>query len=252
MRRKGQDTLHLSTALAPKDRKAIIAQVEARLAAPDKDWTLVATSCVEAGVDFSFGTAFRERFSTASLIQVGGRVNRHNERASDTVYDFIIDEGSGITRHPAARYPAAVLARQFSAGLLSGDQYDPAMLVTAAIADEIRDRGGLGHDALAENERYRNYPAVAQNGRVIDTDTRLVIVDPILRDRISLGDRVPFLEILFGNVQIWATSIEKLGLELVTGREDVYWFPYAYDPLFLGYMAGILELKNLEQHCIVA
>jgi hypothetical protein len=182
---------------------------------------------------------------------VGGRVNRHNEHASGTVYDFLIDEGSGITRHPAARYPAAVLARQFNAGSLSGDQYDPAALVTAAIADEIRDRGGLGHDALAENERYRNYPAVGQNGRVIDTDTRLVIVDPILRDRISVRDRVTFQELLSGSVQIWATNIERLGLELVHGREDVYWFPYTYDPFFLGYMAGILELKNLEQQGLV-
>jgi len=41
---------HLSTALAPYDRKVILDRVKSRLEDPsDNDWTLVATSCVEAG-----------------------------------------------------------------------------------------------------------------------------------------------------------------------------------------------------------
>ena len=115
MRDAGHDTLHLSTALAPKDRAPILKRVEEKLKEDVTDWTMVATSCVEAGVDLSFRTAFRERFSTASLIQVGGRVNRHGEKAEGIVFDFCIDEGDGITRHPGARYSAAVLKRQLEA-----------------------------------------------------------------------------------------------------------------------------------------
>jgi CRISPR-associated endonuclease/helicase Cas3 len=247
MQQAGEATLHLSTALAPKDRAPIIGQVKEKLKAPKRDWTLVATSCVEAGVEFSFRTAFRERFSTASLIQVGGRVNRHDEYAGGTVYDFLIDEGGGITKHPAARFPAAVLARLFQKGSLSGEGYDPAALVTAAMADEIRDRNGLGHDALSENERDRDYPRVARYGQVIDADTRLVVVDPALRDRLASGGRVSFRELISGSVQIWATRIGRLGLEPIAGREDVYWFPFRYDPRFLGYMAGLLQLRDMEQ-----
>jgi CRISPR-associated endonuclease/helicase Cas3 len=251
MRQEGKFALHLSTALAPKDRVPIVTRVKEMLRASMKDWTLVATSCVEAGVEFSFRTGFRERFSTASLIQVGGRVNRHDEYGGGLVFDFLIDEGGGIRKHPAARFPAAVLARQLQKGALSGDEYDPAAIVTAAMADEIRDRNGLGHDALSENERGRDYPRVAQNGRVIDADTRLVVVDPILRDRLAGGQRVSFRELLLGSVQVWATRIEKLGLQLIQGREDIYWFPYDYDPLFLGYMAGLLQLKDFEQRGFV-
>jgi CRISPR-associated endonuclease/helicase Cas3 len=251
MRQEGEFTLHLSTALAPKDRAPIVEKVKEKLRASKKDWTLVATSCVEAGVEFSFRTAFRERFSTASLIQVGGRVNRHDEYAGGTVYDFLIDEGGGITKHPAARFPAAVLARQFKKGALSSEGYDPAAIVTAAMADELRDRNGLGHDALSENERDRDYPSVARDGRVIDADTRLVVVDPVLRDHLAADQRVSFRELLLGSVQIWATRIEKLGLEPFKDREDVYWFPYSYDPLFLGYMAGLLQLKDIEQRGFV-
>ncbi len=251
MREAGQDTIHLSTALAPKDRAPIIAKVGKKLKTSAKDWTLVATSCVEAGVDFSFRTAFRERFSAASLIQIGGRVNRHDEDASGVVFDFVIDEGGGITRHPAARCPAAVLERQFKNGSLSGDRYDPAALVTAAIAEEIRDRGGLGYGALAENEDHRDYPSVAEKGRVIDADTRLVVIDSVLRDRIAARDRVSFRELLLGSVQIWASKIERLGLIPISGRNDVFWFPHVYDPEFLGYMAGVLQLREIDERGIL-
>ena len=46
---------------------------------PENGWVLVATSCIEAGVDVSFEIALRERSSVSSLIQIGGRVNRHGE-----------------------------------------------------------------------------------------------------------------------------------------------------------------------------
>lgn len=47
---------HLSTALTPEDRGNTIDRIRRRLADPDDaDWTLVATSCVEAGVDFPSG-----------------------------------------------------------------------------------------------------------------------------------------------------------------------------------------------------
>ena len=72
--------LHLSTALAPIDRELVIQRVRRLLLQKNySDWALVATSCVEAGVDFSFRTAIRESCSVASLIQTGGRVNRHGE-----------------------------------------------------------------------------------------------------------------------------------------------------------------------------
>ena len=72
---------HLSTALTPEDRGNTIDRIRRRLADPDDaDWTLVATSCVEAGVDFSFRTGFREISSLLSLLQAAGRVNRHRLR----------------------------------------------------------------------------------------------------------------------------------------------------------------------------
>ena len=60
---------HLSTALTPEDRSKTIKRIKQRLKdTSDRDWTLVATSCVEAGVDFSFRTGFREMSSLLSLL----------------------------------------------------------------------------------------------------------------------------------------------------------------------------------------
>lgn len=242
MRDTGHDTEHLSTALAPKDRAPILKRVEQRLKV-SADWTLVATSCVEAGVDLSFRSAFRERFSTASLIQVGGRVNRHGEKPEGRVFDFYIDEADGITAHPGARCSAAVLKRQLESEprLLSNEGYDPAALITRAMAQEIKDHGGLGHDALAEAERHRDYPHVAERGRVIDADTRLVVVDPVLIQRLIARERIGFRDLLDSSVQIWSTRVRLLHLECMPSRTELYRWPYEYDAEFLGYMAGVLK-----------
>lgn len=247
MRKAGGDVLHLSTALAPKDRALILALVREKLKTELADWTLVATSCVEAGVDLSFRTALRERFSAASLVQIGGRANRHGGDAAGVVIDFLLDDGGGITAHPAARYPAAVLGRLLKEGAFARDSHDPAEVVTGAMAEEIRERGGLGADALREAETQRDYPGVAELGRVIDADTRVVVVDPRFAERIERRERVTFRELLTGSVQLWAQKIGSLRLEPLRGRADVYRWPYEYDPAFLGVMEGVLRLDDFQR-----
>jgi len=77
-RQHGVDTLHLSTALTPFDRARITKKILDKLERePNGNWALVATSCIEAGMDFSFRSGFREHASLNSLVQTGGRVNRN-------------------------------------------------------------------------------------------------------------------------------------------------------------------------------
>jgi CRISPR-associated endonuclease/helicase Cas3 len=246
MREAGKDVLHVSTALCPKDRAPIINRIVERLTKQgDKNWTVVATSCLEAGLNLSFRTGFRERFSTANLIQTGGRVNRngeHNDQGGAIVFDFILDPVDGITRHPGARDPGEVLKRQFARGDFC--RMSPTALVSAAMAEELRN--GPAQDQLTKAEKEKDYPKVAQHGRVIQADTRVVVVDSNLACRLHSGERLSFQEILVGSVQLWAQRIEALELTAFRERRELYEWPHKYDG-FLGYMAGVLEMRAFHE-----
>ncbi|WP_192499350.1 CRISPR-associated helicase/endonuclease Cas3 [Skermanella pratensis] len=252
LRTSGQDVLHLSTALSPRDRDSVLGTVKSRLTSRKEDrvsdWTLVATSCVEAGVDISFRTGFRESFSTASLIQVGGRVNRHGEFTGiggSVVHDFSLEAADGITDHPAAGGSRSILKRLLETGVLESDR-SAADIVTRAIAEEINAMGGLGHDALAKAERAGDYPGVARAARIIDADTLLVVVDKPTADRIRRREHVTSRELLQASVQIWRSKAMDLGLDRLRDSSELFAWPHRYEPDFLGYMAGVLELTEFR------
>jgi len=247
VRLAGLEVLHLSTALAPRDRERILRLVtkvlRSRRAA---DWTLVATSCVEAGVDLSFRTAFRERFSVASTLQVAGRVNRHGEysqRGGGVVYDFALADQL-ITEHPGARISADVLCECLLRDELNTKA--PAEIVTAAMCREIRMRATRAGDAALEAELAYNYPEVQERCRVIQADTRFVVVDSGLRERLESGELVGWRDLLEGSVQMWARRINQLALMPVAGYTDVYAWTGRYDPRFLGYMSEVLANVHPE------
>lgn len=252
MRECGLDVLHISTALTPSDRLMILKRVDRRLRFHDSaHWVLVATSCVEAGVDLSFRCAFRERFTTASLIQVGGRVNRHGEYNVDgggVVFDFALAD-TLITQHPIASVSAEILRRLMDNGDLEG-AISPADIVTRAMVQELRDIGRSASDLLSKAESEQNYPEVQRLGRVISTDTRFVVVAPELKELLTKHAPVSFNMLLDGSVQIWGKKIERLGLRplVCPGRSyrDIYEWSYDYDPDFLGYMRGLLSSNKFE------
>jgi CRISPR-associated endonuclease/helicase Cas3 len=110
---------------------------------------------------------------------------------------------------------------------------------------EIRRRRREDQNGLVAAERERRYPEVARLGRVIDADTRLVVVDPLLHERIIAREKLSTRELLSGSVQIWAKKIDLLALDSLPGRREIYWWPHAYDASFLGYMAGALDLRDV-------
>jgi len=242
MREAGMDVLHLSTALTPHDREIILKRIERKLQFHNfQDWTLVATSCVEAGVDLSFRSAFRERFATASIIQVGGRVNRHgeyNKQGAGIVYDFALFD-NGITQHPAANVSAEILCDLMCKNKLNTT--NPSDVVTLAMQKELKGTGGLPSDPLSKAEMDRDYPKVKKFGKVIEADSRFVVIDPNLKEMLIKHAPLDFRMLLQGSVQLWASKIGKLGLEPLPGYKDIYIWNDSYDPDFLGYMSGVLR-----------
>ncbi len=248
--------LHLSTSLAPIHREKIIKEIEKRLrlSSNDKrrDFSLVATSCVEAGLDFSFVSAFRERASASNLIQIGGRVRRNIENFEPTLIDFTIDAPL-FNHHPGFTLSRQILKKIFDEDLFKTQS--PTDIVTEALRRELMSDTSEKHKKLLKMEDEMDYPEVANLYRVIDSDTRLVLIDADLTRAIENYERVNTKDLMARSVQIWAKKINDLGLLPLVGfpGSNIFKWIYAYDEHFLGYMKGVLPVlkTNLEGFQII-
>lgn len=235
---------HLSTALTPSDREAELDLVKARLDdKSDTDWVLVATSCIEAGVDISFRIGFRELSSLSSLLQAAGRINREGNDSNSEMWTFIIAEGGMLKHNPTLKQSGEVLKQYFEDNLTISQQ-----LVTQSISDEIKLYGMNGrHKDLIGNEENRNFKYVEQNFKVIDSDTRLVIVDSVLAEKINRGT-ASWNELQRNSVQIAKYKLDELNIPRID--DDIYYWNLKYDN-FIGYMAGIIERKKLNGQALI-
>lgn len=225
---------HLSTALTPEDRGNTIDRIRRRLADPDDaDWTLVATSCVEAGVDFSFRTGFREISSLLSLLQAAGRVNRHGRNTEAVMWSFSLQDDSMLPKNPALDVSAAVLRSYFQKRLPITPE-----LSTRSMQDElVRDDSCMSAICdFAELEAAQQFRTPAQKFRVIDQKTVLAVPDDSMASAIAEG-RASWQEL-----QRHAVSVRKEKIVLWHLREiadGIYQWTLGYDS-FLGYMHGVL------------
>ena len=238
--------LHLSTALAPVDRERILTRVTFLLnQAPQPDFVLVATSCVEAGVDLSFDVAFRERSRVTSLVQIGGRVNRHGEHMDGLVWDFIVNDPL-LSLHPEFKHGREVVQEVFAHRMWERDLTE---LVTYALEEEFKRHSGEAKIAeLFRLEKQGSYPDVGQLTKLIQTDTRLVVVDPNVISALRKGRHVEPNELQKHSVQLWSDKIRDLALsEIGQCGSGLYAWEYEYDPEFLGIMAGVLKLNKIER-----
>ena len=235
---------HLSTALTPNDREATLVCVKSRLKdESDTDWTLVATSCVEAGVDFSFKIGFRELGSLSSLLQAAGRVNREGDDANAEIWTFRITEDGMLKRNPGLEQAAEVLKGYFERNMrISPD------LVTRSISDEIALYGMRGkHRKIVDGEILQNFQSVERDFKVINADTRLAVVDKDTASRLRYGN-ISWKELQKVSVQIAKYKLDEMKMSPILN--DIYYWSLGYDD-FLGYMAGIIKLKKYEGHALI-
>jgi CRISPR-associated endonuclease/helicase Cas3 len=251
LRNRGVTTLHMSTALAPVHRKQILGRVFSLLNAGTQtsEWVLVATSCVEAGIDLSFAVAFRERARVASLIQVGGRVNRHGERDQSMVWDFVVSDPQ-LPPHPDLRHGREVVQHVFAEDMWQQDASD---LMTYALEQEFKRHAQ--EDSIKKlllQERLGAYPEVAMLSRLITADTRLVVIDPSLIHDLRSGTVVNPRELVSHSVQLWSTKIASLALSPIGTSEELYAWEYPYDGQFLGIMEGVFQQRSItDSGCVM-
>lgn len=235
---------HLSTALTANDRENTLKRVKERLAdKEDTNWTLIATSCIEAGVDLSFRNGFRELGSLVSLLQASGRVNREGLLDDAEMWIFCILEDGMLRLNPGLKEAAAVLK-----GYFEGDRTIAPELSTQSLADEIALYGlSKKHETLVTDEKLQKFPQVERDFKVIDSDTRLVVVDSTVAKRLKYG-KVDWKELQKVSVQIAKYKLDELRTPLI--MDHIYRWNLEYDG-FLGYMAGIVKLKKYRGEAII-
>jgi len=229
---------HISTALVPRDREKILRKIKSRLKLKDdSDWTLVATSCVEAGVDFSFRSGIREAASLVSLLQTAGRVRRNNE--SDyydaAVWTIELKYDGLLKPHPTFTDSAKVLLK-----LAETEEISP-LLCTKALLMELKESLSF-REKISKAERILDFETVEEEFKVINSDTVSVLIDEELAEKIKSYEDVSWKDIQNASVQVWSNKIKKLALEEI--RTGLYYWSYDYDGELIGYMDGLLEIEE--------
>ena len=236
---------HLSTALAPCDRETIVSKVVACLKSEENpDMILVATSCVEAGMDFSFQTAFRENASAMSSLQPGGRVNRNGEFiTTSVVFVFQLQLVDNIKFNPALQTSMKIQRQMFDSGWFNGNK-TTTEIATFAVRRQV-DEEPANFALMASKEKNSQYKEVADLCKVIDEkQSQTVVVYPTkVLDAKTLQKY---------SVQVLSNKMSDLGLPAFTFRgmrceKEIFEWIYKYDPDFLGYMEGMLEQQAIQK-----
>lgn len=176
--------LHLSTNMCPAHRNLVLGAVRAGLDAKDPV-RLVATQCVEAGVDVDFPAVYRAFGPLEAIAQAAGRCNRHglrSNRGEMHVFQPMVD---GKYMLPSGAYTQAACATETFLNSLSDS---PAGLDSLEILNSpdllhayYRQFYALTGAATMPGELKRaldecNFADVARLYRLISSDTINILV----------------------------------------------------------------------------
>lgn len=177
---------HLSTAMCATHRRKTLDRVRERLDA-GRPVRLVATQCIEAGVDIDFPRLYRAFAPLDSIAQAAGRCNRHGKNPTGEVVVFDIDGEPGRNNYPPGYGEGITATRMFVNGLRQDDPSalddvlsDPEQLRSyfrLLYSTSGRDRGGAGSEReLHDHVRATDFGEVARRYRLIDDDVVHVLV----------------------------------------------------------------------------
>lgn len=235
---------HLSTALTAEDREGTLAIIQKRLKnKKDNDWTLIATSCVEAGMDLSFTNGFRELGSLSSLLQAAGRVNREGKLDTSEMWVFSIKEEEKLKINPGMQNSSRVLKSYFEKNVSIHPE-----LTTQAIKDELALYGTNGEDHnIIELEQDKCFPGVEKAFKIIDTDTRIAVVDEKTAEEIRQGS-MDWQALQRNSVQIVKYKLDEFRAEEIA--KGIYYWKYGYNE-FIGYMEGVVSTITSKDEVII-
>lgn len=160
---------HISTYLCPAHRREIMKDVRAALSA-GQPMRVIATQCVEAGVDLDFPKVFRALGPLDSIAQAAGRCNRHKKRPSGELRVFLPEDEKYPT--DAYRKAAQVALNMYRQGGLNLD--DPSTF--RRFYEWLWRYEPTDLEELREAITRQDYPEVARLYRLIPKDSVNVVV----------------------------------------------------------------------------
>jgi CRISPR-associated endonuclease/helicase Cas3 len=245
-----ENVLHLSTCLTPMDREKVMAKLKDYLKRrKHDDWVLVATSCVEAGVDLSFRYGWREVASVTSSLQAAGRVRRNDEpEFNDSilwVFELRPDKKRElVTQNPSLEAATGIFRDMEDEGKIGPEWATEAMRRECAcglIVTKKEKQDGpvesvpITVEQLMDMEDRRRMREVSSCYQVIGQEKITVVIDEAMLSK----PNITTTEITRNSVQIIATKAENAKYPI--RKSDVldgFWgWSGQYDPEFLGYMA---------------
>lgn len=171
---------HFSTNMCPQHRRDRLAKIKARLDA-NQPCFLVATQCIEAGVDISFPVVFRAWAPLEAIIQTAGRCNRNNELFPEKGHCHVftpIEE-----KFPMGSYGSvAAIARAYVDALDQDTKVyldDPSVIetyYTTVYKVLNQPTSPEKFKELCEALKCSDFVAVAENYRLISQDTVNLVV----------------------------------------------------------------------------
>jgi CRISPR-associated endonuclease/helicase Cas3 len=175
---KHEGVFHLSTNMCPAHRQTTLNTVR-HLLKQGKPCCLVATQCVEAGVDVDFPVVYRAFGPLDSIAQAAGRCNRNGNNHQGDVRIFIPESENSKRLYPDSSYAQAasvtnlLLTRRGKEGMdinnleLFNEYYRVLYTLSGVGKDETE---------LVRALRTQDFVRVADLYRIIDEDTINVMV----------------------------------------------------------------------------
>lgn len=196
--------LHLSTNMCPAHRADVLATVRQRLD-DRRTVRLIATQCVEAGVDLDFPVVYRALAPLEAIAQAAGRCNRHGQGPPGRVVVFKPLDENGL--YPPGYRQAAAATETFLAGLATQGDLDATEILNSPTRlrkyfQQLYAFSGRATDELTGEKpvldaiRAGNFAEVAKEYRLIKQDSINVVVPydtagyGELKSRLAQADRL--------------------------------------------------------------
>jgi len=213
-----ENIFHLSTNLCPLHRQAVLAEVRQRLKS-GLPCRLIATQCIEAGVDVDFPVVYRALAPLDAIIQAAGRCNREGRPDLGQMYIFTPDDKS---HYPDGSYQQAANVTESIKNELGEqfDLYNPEVIdqyyrVLYKLAAPEQLKKGL-YEAIND----LSFPQVAQQFRLIKTDAINILV-PYDKQRFN---ELQTLADATGLTAQWIKDARGLSISIYRPKpDDVVW-----------------------------